>query len=74
MSTCECEIASAFKCFGVILDRSEVLTRLATEKDLPGVALVARVVNTIFITVIMFLMMTRSIGEMVFNFSKVSPK
>ena len=46
MSLCECKIASA-------------LTRLATEKNLLGVALVTPVVSTIFMMVITLLMMTR---------------
>ena len=40
-SLCECKIASAFKRFCVLLDRNQLLTRFAKEKDLLGVALVA---------------------------------
>ena len=60
MFLCECKIASALKRFCVILDRSQVLTRLAKEKDFLGVALVAPVVSNIFMMVITLLMMTRS--------------
>ena len=60
MSLCECKIATALKHFCVIVDRSQVLNRLAKEKDLSVVALVAPVVSTVFIMMITLLMMTCS--------------
>ena len=60
MSLCECKIASALKRFCVILDRSQILSHLAKEKDLAGEALAAPVVSAIFVMVITLLMMTRS--------------
>ena len=72
-SLCECKIASVLKRFCIILDRSQVLTRLAKGKDLSGVALVAPLVSTIFIMVITLLMITRS-WEKIFNFYTISSK
>ena len=67
MSLCESKRVSALRRFCVILDQSQVITLLAKGKDISGVALVTLVVSTIFTMVITLLMMTRSWGEMVFN-------
>ena len=48
LSLCECKIARALKRLCAILDRSQILTGFAKEKDLLGVALLAAVVGTFF--------------------------
>ena len=48
LSLRECKIARALKRLRAILDRSQILTGFAKEKDLLGVALLAAVVGTFF--------------------------
>ena len=74
MSLCECKILSALKRFVIRAYESQVLTRLTKEKDLFGVALVTPMVSTNFIMMITLSIVTRSWGEMDFNFSSISEK